>query len=122
MELDMTTVGNRIKKRRKALHLTQMDIKEKTGISSGNMSEIEQGNRLPAAATLVLLSEILECSIDYLLTGKTPEQENLKKLLAEPVTEEDISFLKLLHGMSREDKEELLLIAELKYQRRKNLL
>ena len=56
MELDMTTVGNRIKKRRKALHLTQMEIKEKTGISSGNMSEIEQGNRLPAAATLVLLS------------------------------------------------------------------
>ena len=31
MELDMTTVGNRIKKRRKALHLTQMEIKEKTG-------------------------------------------------------------------------------------------
>lgn len=122
MELDMTTVGNRIKKRRKALHLTQMEIKEKTGISSGNMSEIEQGNRLPAAATLVLLSEILECSIDYLLTGKTPEQENLKKLLNEPVTEEDISFLRLLHGMSKEDKEELLLIAELKYQRRKNLL
>lgn len=122
MELDMTTVGNRIKKRRKDLHLTQMEIKEKTGISSGNMSEIEQGNRLPAAATLVLLSEILECSIDYLLTGKTPEQENLKKLLNEPVTEEDISFLRLLHGMSKEDKEELLLIAELKYQRRKNLL
>lgn len=47
MELDIQSIGKRIKKRRKELHLTQTEIKEKTGISSGNMSDIERGNRLP---------------------------------------------------------------------------
>ena len=59
MELDIQSIGKRIKKRRKELHLTQTEIKEKTGISSGNMSDIERGNRLPAATTLAQLSEIL---------------------------------------------------------------
>ena len=49
MELDTLEIGKRIRERRKELHLTQLDIKEKTGISSGNMSDIERGNRLPAA-------------------------------------------------------------------------
>lgn len=48
MELDTLEIGKRIRERRKELHLTQLDIKEKTGISSGNMSDIERGNRLPA--------------------------------------------------------------------------
>ena len=77
MELDIQSIGKRIKKRRKELHLTQTEIKEKTGISSGNMSDIERGNRLPAATTLAQLSEILDCSIDWILTGKSPLSENL---------------------------------------------
>lgn len=108
MELDTIMIGNRIKKRRKELCLTQIDIKEKTGISSGNMSDIERGNRLPAAPTLVLLSEVLQCSIDYILTGKTPYQE---------ISSQDMDFLKLLHDISKDDQEELYLIAKLKQQR-----
>lgn len=108
MELDIIMIGNRIKERRKELCLTQLDIKEKTGISSGNMSDIERGNRLPAASTLVLLSEALQCSIDYLLTGKTPCQE---------ISSQDLDFLKLLHDISKDNQEELFLIAKLKQQR-----
>lgn len=108
MDLDMSMIGSRIKKRRKELSLTQTDIKEKTGISSGNMSDIERGNRLPAAATLILLSEALQCSIDYLLTGKTPYQE---------ITGQDLDFLNILHEISKDDQEELFLIAKLKQQR-----
>ena len=45
MELDPLSIGIRIKDRRNELHLTQTDIKSKVGISSGNMSDIERGNR-----------------------------------------------------------------------------
>ena len=41
MSLDMITIGKRIKERRKELHLTLADIKAKTGISTGNLSDIE---------------------------------------------------------------------------------
>lgn len=119
MDLDAAIIGSRIKKRRKELRLTQLDMKEKTGVSSGNMSDIERGNRLPAAGTLVLLAEALQCSIDYLLTGKTPVQENTNRFDSDGPDEWERDFLKLLRKISEEDREELLLIAQLKYRRRK---
>ncbi len=114
MELDIQSIGKRIKKRRKELHLTQTEIKEKTGISSGNMSDIERGNRLPAATTLAQLSEILDCSIDWILTGKSPLSENL---IFPDIEEKDQKLLSLFHEISEEDQEELLMIAQLKYNR-----
>lgn len=114
MELDIQSIGKRIKKRRKELHLTQTEIKEKTGISSGNMSDIERGNRLPAATTLAQLSEILDCSIDWILTGKSPVSENL---ISPDIGEKDQKLLSLFHEISEEDQEELLMIAQLKYNR-----
>ena len=113
MELDIQSIGKRIKKRRKELHLTQTEIKEKTGIS-GNMSDIERGNRLPAATTLAQLSEILDCSIDWILTGKSPVSENL---ISPDIGEKDQKLLSLFHEISEEDQEELLMIAQLKYNR-----
>lgn len=114
MELDIQSIGKRIKKRRKELHLTQTEIKEKTGISSGNMSDIERGNRLPSATTLAQLSEILDCSIDWILTGKSPVSENL---ISPDIGEKDQKLLSLFHEISEEDQEELLMIAQLKYNR-----
>lgn len=96
------------------MHLTQTEIKEKTGISSGNMSDIERGNRLPAATTLAQLSEILDCSIDWILTGKSPVSENL---ISPDIGEKDQKLLSLFHEISEEDQEELLMIAQLKYNR-----
>lgn len=117
MQLNMRAIGERIKKRRKELQLTQLDIKEKAGISSGNMSDIERGNRLPAASTLVQLSEILNCSVDWILTGKSPKTEIDNHL---DLTEMDQKLLDLFHSISEDDQEELILIAKMKLERIKN--
>ena len=71
----MDSIGSRIKERRKELGLTQTQVKELTGISSGTMSDIENGNTLPAAPSLIKLSEALDCSIDWILTGKSRSSE-----------------------------------------------
>ena len=86
------------------------------------MSDIERGNRLPAATTLVQLSEILECSIDYLLTGKSLSQENSNASLDENSKTSESQLLKFYRGMSKDDQQELLMIAQLKYCRENNLL
>lgn len=122
MELDMITIGNRIKERRKELSLTQIDIKEKTGISSGNMSDIERGNRLPAATTLVQLSDVLQCSIDYLLTGKSLSQENTNISAQENSKLPESQLLNFFRGMPKNDQQELLMIAQLKYCRANHLM
>lgn len=116
MELDMITIGNRIKERRKELNLTQLDIKEKVGISSGNISDIERGNRLPAATTLVQLAQVLDCSIDYILTGVSPKSDNSDLY---PVEESAQKLLRLFYVLSDEDQEELIMIAQMKATKRK---
>lgn len=115
MELDMKTIGKRIRDRRKELHLTQTDIKSAVGISSGNISDIENGKRLPAALTLVQLASVLQCSIDWMLTGVSPIKES-----AAFSSVGDTDEAALLCGFSeleKEDKEELLAILQMKLRK-----
>lgn len=103
------TIGQRIKQRRKAMNITGAQIKEKTGISTGNLSEIENGKSLPSAAAIIQLSQVLECSTDYILLGETHNSESF------PYS--DIQLGRLVHyyqKMSEQDQKELLMIAEMK--------
>ncbi len=117
MELDTLEIGKRIRERRKELHLTQLDIKEKTGISSGNMSDIERGNRLPAANTLLQLSEVLQCSIDYLLRGNSSISEITDMSSLAALSPQEQNMVRFFRNLSKEDQEELLMLAEMKYLR-----
>lgn len=119
MELDTQTIGKRIKERRKTLGLTQLDIKTKVGISSGNISDIERGNRLPAATTLVQLAQVLECSIDYILTGVSPDSEIVAY---SDIGESAQKLLNFFYTLSEEDQEELIMIAEMKSRKRKRTI
>lgn len=75
------SIGERIKNRRKELNITQIQIQNATGISSGNMSGIESGKSLPSASALIELSKILNCSIDWILTGISPISKNFSFLI-----------------------------------------
>lgn len=71
------SIGERVASRRKELGITGQQIKETIGISTGNLSGIEKGSSLPSATALIGLSKMLNCSIDWILTGKTPKSEFL---------------------------------------------
>lgn len=106
-----TMIGQRIKERRKELHITQTQIQESCGISSGNLSGIETGRYLPSAVSLIELARILNCSVDWILTG---ESSNSKNLTFADIKENDKQLLDYFHDMSEADQEDLLLIAEMK--------
>ena len=93
-------VGIRIKTRRKELNLTQKDVYAATGISNGNLSEIERGNVLPSSTALVSLSKLLQTSIDWILTGEasiidsnSPKISNIEYGLKLNESEELIIFM-----------------------------
>lgn len=111
---DLNSIGQRIRGRRKALCVTQTQIQKSCGISTGNLSGIETGRYLPSAVTLVGLSNVLDCSIDWILTGKSNNSKNNSIL-----TENDNQLLAYFHNMSETDQEDLLLIAEMKSKKRK---
>lgn len=105
-------IGRRIKERRKELKITQTQIQQETSVSSGNLSCIENGKYLPSAVALLELSKILNCSIDWILTGKSSISENTLAL--------DTKETELLNGfreLSEEDKEELMEILEMKLRK-----
>lgn len=107
------TIGERIKKRRLEMGLTQKDIYIKTGISTGNLSRIESGGVLPSASTLIAFSEILNCSTDWILTGK--EFEN--QIITYTSSEERV--LNLYKQLPDEEQEEIISILEIKIRKLK---
>lgn len=58
---------DRIKTRRKLLGFTQKELGDKIGASEFTVSKYERGVNEPDIYTLYLLSESLDCSVDYLV-------------------------------------------------------
>jgi len=73
--MENKAIGERIKARRKELNLTQKQIQAATGISTGNLSEIENGSKSPSAHTTISLSNALHCTTDWILKGVSLQRE-----------------------------------------------
>lgn len=91
-------IGYRIKSKRKELNLTGAKIKELTGISTGNLSDIENGKVLPSATSLILLAQVFDCSIDYILLGKN-------RICEISISPEDHEWLELIHSLPADKKD-----------------
>lgn len=62
----------RLKDRRAASRLSQKKLANKAGVSVTTIQKYESGASWPKAPHLVSLANILDCSIDWLLTGEGP--------------------------------------------------
>lgn len=71
----MSTVGERIKKRRTELGWTQEQLAQKAGISKSFLSELENGKRSVSADNLLDIARVLNLSLDYLMTGEEPDEK-----------------------------------------------
>jgi transcriptional regulator with XRE-family HTH domain len=69
----MDTIGARIRAARKAKGLTMKQLHDLTGLSTGNISDIENERYTPSVAALVPLKQALGCSVDWLLSGNTDD-------------------------------------------------
>ncbi|CDF42740.1 transcriptional regulator [Roseburia sp. CAG:182] len=96
--MEQHTLGQRIRRERQNLHLTQEQLAEKLNVSSAYIGFVERGERNLTLNKLSLLADILGVSIDYLLsddTGSSPSA-NEKQMLS------------LFASASREDQELIL--------------
>ena len=107
-------IADRLKRRRKELKLSQDDVAKKLGITRQGYSHYETGRNEPDNETLIKLSEILNCSTDYLL-GKTndptpaPQQKqniNTAFYNLDELTEEEKKYLDMQLEIFRKLKEE----------------
>ncbi len=81
--IDYTHMGNRIRKRRKELHLTQEAVAEQAGISASFLGHIERGSRIASLDTLLAICIALDVSMDFII-GR---DDILSKIIPEGLTD-----------------------------------
>lgn len=95
------TIGERIKKLRKSLNLTQKDFAKRAGISSASqICDFEKGLRSPSSKTIIRIAKAFNINPNWLLTGETDkkliptfilentQEQKAKKLMPIPVINE----------------------------------
>ena len=96
--------------------ITQSELSKATGISTGNISDWKKGKSFPSAEKLVLISEFLDCSTDYLLgLSNDPVKNNNTDLNAN-----EIAVLKLFRQLNDTQQGILIGRAELMVEENDN--
>lgn len=109
--MDLKYIGNNIRKRRKELGLTIVDVQKATGISNGNLSGIETGKSAPSAQAIIALSKVLKCSTDYLLLDNEAQKySNLDSELSADVA----LLIERFNALDESGRAELLEYAQFK--------
>ena len=97
--MDNNMVGQRIRERRLHKKLTQKQLASLAKIR-GSISELENSKYLPSAETLLNISQILDCSIEWILTGEDRISDNA-------IPEQLSDILPLLKQLSPQRLEEV---------------
>ena len=75
-EFDYVSLGERIRKARKSLGLTQERLAELCELSTAHIGHIERGTRALSIESLITISSVLNVSTDYLLLDILPHSDN----------------------------------------------
>lgn len=101
MEIDKIIIGNRIKMLRKELDLTQEELALRLGLKGkSSIANYEKGLISPSDEIKLQMSELFNCSIDYLMGISDVRDWNkvsLDKL--------DIAFANGIKGLNKENRE-----------------
>lgn len=68
--LDFKAIGLKIKVRRQAQNITQEFIANQLDVNPSHISNIECGRANPSLTALVKIANILQCSVDYFISGE----------------------------------------------------
>ena len=93
---------NRIKSLRKEFNMGQQELADKIGVAKSTIAMYENGTRKPSIKVLFKLSDIFNCSIDYIL-GKS----NIRNPNNVELSDLDIAFANGIKGLNKENQETL---------------
>ena len=98
--MDQVKIGKFIAERRKKLNLTQMQLAEKLNITDRAISKWETGKSLPDSSIMPALCDILQITINDLLSGEVVTLDNcnkeLENNLLEMIKQKELSDKRLL--------------------------
>ena len=132
MNTTFTDVGLRISKRIRELGLKQLDVCNKSGLSTSALSQYCTGKRIPDTLSLYKLSIILGVSMEWVLTGgnltienKSSEPLDLDEIKTSqgltcdglPLSEDEIDLIAMYRLLPPSHHEEVFDLVYFKYKR-----
>jgi transcriptional regulator with XRE-family HTH domain len=103
--METETIGLRIKYARKMKNFTITQLKDLTGLSTGNLSDLENDKTMPSANALIQFKKALSVSIDWILTGEECDQGSTK--IQELLSEKDLKLVKNYNLLSDDRKRDI---------------
>ena len=100
LELNYVTLGARIAKRRKLMHLSQKDLAEQIQISNNYLSSIENGKEKPSLEIIVSICNALQVTPDYLIVG-TMHSNNIPQNVVDSLRLCDEEDVELIYTMTQ---------------------
>lgn len=101
--------ATRLRKTREARGLTQRELGERIKMEPTQVTRYERGQFLPNAETLVSIAQVLQVSVDFLLTGETDGVDRHELPISDvPLLERFRDVQKL----SKRDREAVLLLID----------
>lgn len=95
------SISERIIKKRNELGFSQTDLAKRAGLKPPAISQYESGSRSPSYEALIKLSNALNVTTDYLISGN--------EIIVESVNDQSTKLiLKIINTLSIEDKDKLL--------------
>jgi len=74
--VDFYLLGQKIRELRTSHHFSQADLAELIDVSTNYIGQIERGDRKPSIETLVALCNVLNTSMDYILSDSLTTNED----------------------------------------------
>jgi transcriptional regulator with XRE-family HTH domain len=94
------TIGQRIKRERLALELTQRELADKVGVGVPHISKVEADRESPSEPLLRRLAELFEVDAEELfLVARRPSEEMVEDLAADPA--KALAFLRTMRDERR---------------------
>ena len=94
---DIESIGQRIKRERLSLSMTQRVLAERVGVGTPHISKIEAGRENPSDELLRNISEVFNCEFDeLLLVARRVPPDLMEKLAANP--QHSLQFLRDLRA------------------------
>jgi len=113
----LESIGERLRRRRKELGLTIKAIRKETGLSIGNISDLENDKYAPSVSAIIPLSKILRVSIDWLLTGSEFQISEEIRPADEPLPDQERDMLWKYRQLDSRDQEDARENIDMKYNR-----
>lgn len=100
------SIGSRIKERREELGLTQLQLAEALGVTSGAISNYETDSNSPKASILYRVFEVLHCDANYIF------QDEIRERRENSASPEEMNLIKLFRSLDDYGRETVKYLLE----------